>query len=265
MNQSVHPERTFIALLSDFGLRDGYVAAMKAVMLRINPLLRFIDISHEIKPAAIEEAAFVLKSVYRYFPKGTGFVAIVDPGVGSARKQLAVETSSYCFFAPDNGLLQWIFAENPDCKVYSLENKNYYLQPPSNTFHGRDIFAPCAAHWSLGVPLEELGLKVDSYHRPQIPLPKRKENILTGEIIYIDHFGNCITNIEGKTLSDQIDRILFADKSLSGLANSYADIAKGEPLCIIGSHGFLEIAVREGHAAQYFHLKMGDEVKVVFT
>lgn len=183
-----------IALLTDFGYKDNFVGIMKGVILGINPQVNLVDISHGVKPQSIFEAYFLLKNSYKFFPKGTIFVAVVDPGVGSKRKSILIETNDYFFIGPDNGIFS--FLESHEIKnIVHLTNKEYFLKPVSSTFHGRDIFAPAAGFLSKGVSPEELGTLIKSIKRVEIPKPRIEKDKLVGEIIYIDGFGNLISNI----------------------------------------------------------------------
>ncbi|MGD8878030.1 MAG: SAM-dependent chlorinase/fluorinase, partial [Syntrophobacterales bacterium] len=185
-----------VTLLTDFGSRDPYVAAVKGVLLSINPALTIVDITHETSPQNIREAGFILASAYRHFPQGTLHLAVVDPGVGGERRGLAAATERYLFVGPDNGLFDWVFATDPPHQVVVLENPEYQLPQVSATFHGRDIFAPAAGHLSLGLPLEKLGPA--SQYRMHFAgrLILKDQDTLEGEIIHVDRFGNLISNIE---------------------------------------------------------------------
>jgi S-adenosylmethionine hydrolase len=185
-----------VTLLTDFGTRDPYVAAVKGVLLSINPELSLIDITHEIAPQSIQQGGFILASAFNYFPEGTLHLAVVDPGVGGKRKGLAAATERYCFIGPDNGLFDRVFTLDPPGLVVSLENTEYQLPQPSDTFHGRDIFAPAAAHLSLGVPLGNLGPTFPYQMRFTGRIVLSDQHEIQGEIIHVDHFGNLISNIE---------------------------------------------------------------------
>ncbi len=256
-----------ISLLTDFGGRDGYVGIMKGVILAINPLVALVDLSHEIDPGDIDSAAFVLARSYRYFPPGTIHVVVVDPGVGSGRRILAVESKNYYFIAPDNGVLKWIFANDPGAHVISVTRKEYFLANVSNTFHGRDIFAPVAAHLAQGVPLANFGDPIDDYDKGNIHKPLKSGNKVTGSVIYIDRFGNLITNIAADEIAgkNKIARISIAGHAVARIADSYSQVQPGEILALIGSHGNLEIAQRDGSAAAKLNISVGTPVTVHFT
>ncbi len=245
--------RPVITLLTDFGLKDGLVGAMKGVILGINPNARIVDVSHDIPAWNIKAAAFVLCSSYKYFPKGTIHICVVDPEVGSDRKILLAVTPGYYFLAPDNGLLTPILKES-NADVFSVSNPKYYLHDVSNTFHGRDIFAPVAAHLSLRTPVKEIGLPFSNARTDLFPKPEIGKNRIKGRIYYIDNFGNLITNIHTDDLSSaSIDFravLNIGDISVKGIHKSYSAVAEGEPVMIISSAGFLEIGfLQHTHAA----------------
>jgi len=259
-----------ITLTSDFGLTDAYTAAMKGVILRINPDVYLIDISHTINAQDVSTAAFILSTVYRYFPNNTIHLVVVDPGVGTERRAIALKTPDAYFVAPDNGVLSYILQDyecekgrlSAGLEAVQLTNTKYWLAPVSNTFHGRDIFAPVAAHLSLGVPFAEFGDNIDIISVLPAQKPRIGSGIVTGNIIYIDHFGNLITNI-GKDLitgrsTDMTVKI--GNREIKGLSRNYS--GGQELLALIGSSGRLEIALREGSASQYLGAHIGDEVSL---
>lgn len=249
-----------ITLLTDFGLTDGYVATMKGVILSINPKTTIIDLSHDIPAQDVAAAAFVLEASYRYFPRGTIHVAVVDPTVGTNRKILAVKSSDYWFLAPDNGLLQYVFHTEETLTVVEVLNKRFFLSQVSQTFHGRDIFAPVAAHLSLGVDILQLGKLSSNCDRGQIHRPLVSKNKIIGKVIYCDRFGNLITNVQATQLPKHEFRICVGDVTIPHLSQSYAEVEIGQPLAIIGSSGFLEIAVRNGNARQQLSVSPGANV-----
>lgn len=253
-----------IALLTDFGLKDPYVGVMKGVILRINPEARIIDLSHDIPPQGILDAYFLLSNSYRYFPDGTLFLTVVDPGVGSERKILAVETDAYTFVAPDNGVLGFLQKEGRIRRAVAVQNPRYALAPVSNTFHGRDIFAPAAAHLSRGLDLAKLGPAMDRIHRIAPPSPRiNREGVLTGEIVSIDRFGNLVTNIPGEPIAsaDAVE-IRVGKTVIDRMTRSYAEGKKGKLFAIVGSTGNLEISVNKGSAAAKTGAEVGDPVRV---
>lgn len=243
---------SIITLLTDFGLEDNFVGVMKGVILGINPVARIVDITHNVRPQDIMSAAFLLKGSYRFFPKGTIHLVVVDPGVGSKRKAIIVKTMDYYFVGPDNGVLSIALSEIE--KIINITNEKYFLKSVSNTFHGRDVFAPVAGYLSKGVQLERFGREVREYKKLDIPKVKAGK----GQIIYIDRFGNLVTNIP-KGVSGKIQ---FKGISIDKISSSYAEVEIGMPLAIFGSFGNLEISIREGSARDYFHAKIGDEVRI---
>jgi len=244
--------RAPIVLLTDFGLEDHYVGVMKGVIAGLAPEAQMIDLTHQIPPQDVQTAGFHLWASYRYFPEGSIFVAVVDPGVGTERKGLLLSAGGRFFLGPDNGLFTFILEEDPNFQAYSLINKDYFLPVVSYTFHGRDIFAPCAAHLFNGAPPASFGPRVQELVR--FPLPKLVEEPgrLRGGIIHVDRFGNLITNISAESLrTRQVKGIWFKGRQLPFL-RTYAEVKEGEPLAIIGSTGLLEIAVFRGSAAERF-------------
>ncbi len=254
-----------ITLLTDFGYSDPYVGSMKGVILEINPDATIVDISHDVVPQNIHEAAFILNRAYPFFPKGTIHVVVVDPGVGSSRSIIGVKTDSYVFLAPDNGVLKYVF-ENHSAVVHQITNRNYFRKKVSQTFQGRDIFAPVAAHLSIGVPLDTLGQSFENYTKGTVPKPVAGDKKISGEIIHIDRFGNGITNIDRNQLTslNQI-RIRVKTIMIRGLSTNYADVPTGKPLALIGSGDTLEISVHQGNASQQLGFGMGDKITISFT
>lgn len=249
-----------ITLLTDFGLTDGYVATMKGVILSINPKATIIDLSHDVSAQNISAAAFVLNASYRYFPRGTIHVAVVDPGVGSDRKILAVESPNYWFIAPDNQLLKYVFHAGETLTVVEVLNKQFFLNQVSQTFHGRDIFAPVAAHLSLGVDIHQLGRLTCDFDPGPIDLPLISKNKIVGKVIYSDRFGNLITNIAETEIPNHASHIVIGAVIIPHLSRCYAEVENGQPLAIIGSSGFLEIAIRNGNARQQLAVSPGADV-----
>lgn len=247
---------SIVTFLTDFGLDDNFVGVMKGVILGINPDVRIVDITHNVKPQDITGAAFLLKSSYKFFPKGTIHLVVVDPGVGSRRKAIIVKTKDYIFVGPDNGVLSLALKECRIEKIINITNKKYFLKPVSNTFHGRDVFAPVSGLLSKGDAIGRFGERIKEYKRLEIPKPTLSE----GEIIYIDHFGNLVTNI-GKAI---IKKIQFKGVSINKINTGYMETKKGHPLAIFGSSGNLEISVNQGSAKKYFHAKIGDKVRGEF-
>ncbi len=258
---------SIITLTTDFGLVDGYVGTMKGVILGIAPSVTIVDISHNIPPQDVREAAYVLYTAYPYFPSGTIHVVVVDPGVGSERRAIALRTPRATFVAPDNGVLSYVIACETVEEMVSLTKPRYHLLPVSRTFHGRDIFAPAAAYLAQGIPLTELGEPVAEIVTFVLPQPQvRSDGAIVGQIIHIDRFGNLITSIKADDLTARnlIEEgiIEIKGEAILGIANSYAEVPPGEPLAIIGSSNHLEIAVSGGSASLALEAKVGDEVLV---
>ena len=260
-------KRPIITLLTDFGTRDHYVASMKGVILGINPRCTLIDITHEVRPQDIEEGAFILANTFSYFPKGTIHVAVVDPGVGGPRKPVLLVTRNYFFLGPDNGLLSLAAEADTVKQAIELTNPKFFLPRISATFHGRDIFAPVAAHLTLGIRPGVLGPKLESWVKLDLGEPVATGSGLTGKVFYIDAFGNVITNIrEHQLLQFSRGRSLViraGTRSIRGLKKGYCEGRKGALMALVGSGGFLEISVREGSAQKTLRMRRGDKIKVV--
>lgn len=258
-----HP---IITLLTDFGTKDHYVASMKGVILQINPRCRMIDVSHQVTPHDIHEGAFLLANAYSYFPRGTIHLAVVDPGVGGPRKPVLLVTQNYFFVGPDNGLFTFVAQREKVKQVVVLTKKKYHLSKISMTFHGRDIFAPVAAHLSLGIKPSALGHKIDSLFPSRFEGAFIKDGNLHGEILHVDSFGNLITNVDETKISRYIRGRPFAvqvgRKSIHGLRQGYWEGKKGEPVALLGSGGFVEISVREGSAQKILKVKKGDSIVI---
>jgi len=241
-----------ITLLTDFGVEDAYVGTMKGVILSINPRVQIVDICHEIAPQDIFEGAYVLWTSYRYFPKGTIHVAVVDPGVGGARSAICASVNGHIFVAPDNGLLSFVVSEAEPDEIVRITRRKYLLPRISRTFHGRDIFAPAAAHISTGLPIGRLGASAQRLKTFPVPKPRRtKKGEIEGEVIHIDRFGNLVTNIVEDMLPARKEPIVrIGRRRIIGISNSYEEVASGALLAIVGSAGLLEISVNGGSAAK---------------
>ena len=270
-----------ITITTDFGTRDPYVAEMKAVALRINPAATFIDISHHIAPQNVLEGAYVLGSAYRYFPPDAIHVAVVDPGVGTSRRAILLITPEGRFVGPDNGLLTYAVRHSAEyeasmrdkgftepvvvpvpagCAAYELTNMDIRLTPLSDTFHGRDLFAPAAAHLSLGMPPEEMGPRLEYMTCLCIPQPEARGSSITGHIVHIDGYGNLITTINGDIVRERNVDVLVKGQRIRGVSRSYQD--GPDLLAIVGSRGTLEVAVKNGSAARELGAEVGEEVVV---
>jgi S-adenosyl-L-methionine hydrolase (adenosine-forming) len=254
-----------ITLTSDFGARDWFVGTMKGVILNANPKARIVDLTHEIPAGDIRAGAFALLASCRFFPKGTVHVAVVDPGVGSARRAIAVQTANHFFVGPDNGLFSWVLAKERLRAIRALENEAYWRLPLSRTFHGRDIFAPVAAHLSRGVAIQKLGPALRDFVRLDWPEPVATRDGVRGEVLYLDRFGNAITNLSGDrgSLPGKPPRYVFRrGKRLCPLAEFYQSVPCGRPVAVLGSSGFLEIAINAASAAERLGLRVGDAVEL---
>lgn len=261
-----------ITLTTDFGLSDAYVAAMKGVILSTNPQAKIIDLCHTLQPHDILGAAFLLSISHSYFPQGTIHIVIVDPGVGSKRRAVLLVTPSARFLAPDNGVLSYIIERPPasgrlagtpsslgaNCQAFSLNNPRYWRTPVSPTFHGRDIFAPVAAHLSLGIPPHELGESIPSIFRLPRLGPHRRRGMLVGQVIHVDHFGNLITDIREADLEDGNVEIEIKSQTIRGLSRYYAQ--GGRLQALIGGSGHLEIASKESNASLILGAAQGEKV-----
>ncbi|MBN1542488.1 SAM-dependent chlorinase/fluorinase [candidate division KSB1 bacterium] len=255
-----------IALLTDFGDRDGYVGILKGVILRIAPSAVLVDLAHQIDPGDVQSAAFVLGRSFSWFPPKTIHVVVVDPGVGSDRRPLLVESRNGIFIAPDNGVLNWVFWQDPTAIVRRLNNPHYFLTPVSTTFHGRDIFAPVAAHLVNGVSVEDLGTAIADFQSPPKPPVQTTANGLAGQVVYIDRFGNCVTNLspqDWRHCSFVASHV--GGTAISGLYSTYSAVSAGSLLNLIGSHGYLEIACYQGSATETLDLHVRDAVHVLFA
>lgn len=251
-----------ITLTTDFGVDDPYVAVMKGVILSINPDANIVDICHTVKPQDIAQAAFILSTTYRYYPKGAIHIAVVDPGVGTKRQTVLLITHHGFFIGPDNGVLSYVVEESlPNVESIALTNNRYWLSPLSSTFHGRDVFAPVAAHLSKGVSPGDFGDAIPSIATIFIPRPKVGEDgVLKGRVIHIDRFGNLITDIRDPDLPDGRLFVEVGGHIIDDLSPSYEE---GEDLlAVMGSESRLEISVKNGSAAKFLKSKVGDEVKV---
>ena len=261
-----------ITLTTDFGTRDTYVGTMKGVILGINPSAQIVDLTHDISSQDVHEAAFSIYTAHDYFPDGTIHVIVVDPGVGSERHAIVHQTDRAFFVCPDNGVLSYLLRGLQAAKVgqghliqtVAIQNRAYCLPEVSNTFHGRDVFAPVAAHLSLGVPLTDFGPRVQALVRLPLQEPEVSGNILTGQVIKIDTFGNAITNITARAFIGEMSvyEIRVGRVVLTRLNRAYVESGIGEPLAIIGSTGFLEIAINAGNAKAALGLELGDPVEI---
>ena len=262
-----------ITLTTDFGLQDEYVGVMKGVILSRLPAATIVDLCHFIARQDICRAAMLIGSTYQYFPKGTVHVVVVDPGVGSERRLLLVSADNYLFLAPDNGVLTPLIKHAEFKAAYHIDCPAHYLTPVSSTFHGRDIMAPVAAQLAGGMEPEEVGPRLRRDELITIPVAgaevSQDQRKITGEIIAIDHFGNLLTNVPEKALYDLLHgkdlaglEVMVRNITIKGLQKTYTQEAPGNLLAIIGSRGFMEIAVNKGNAATNLDAEIGDKVVV---
>ncbi len=260
---------SIITLLTDFGSQDYFVGAMKGVILSINPSVQIVDITHEVPPQDIHAAAFNLLAAYTAFPAGTVHVAVVDPGVGSKRRPLALECAGQFFVGPDNGIFSWICEREGKSRAMHLQNESFFHQPVGETFHGRDVFAPVAAALSRGVVLEDLGEPLDDYvDLPSLALKRLPDGQAEARIIHIDRFGNCVTNLTRDHLSDESfvsgAKLYVNGREVSAFRRFFAE-SSAEPnelFGIFGSAGFLEIASQNASAASILKARCGDPVRL---
>jgi S-adenosyl-L-methionine hydrolase (adenosine-forming) len=256
-----------ITLTTDFGVEDPYVAEMKGVILSINPDAKLIDVSHGVEKFNIRMGAFMLASAAPYFPKGTVNLVVVDPGVGMERRAILVQTKHAFFVGPDNGLLMLAAKSQGVEHVYELTNSVYRLPTVSSTFHGRDIFAPAVAYLDKGVKPPAFGPEITDPITPKFAAVTRKNNSLCGEVLHIDVFGNIITNIAEKELN-KVKKVKakLADSLLeASFAKTYGEVKQKDPVALVGSHGFLEIALNQGSAAKKFKVHSGDLVTITLS
>jgi len=261
-----------ITLTTDFGLSDEYAGVMKGIILSRTPETIIVDLSHSIDRQNISQAALLLQSAYRFFPAGTIHLVVVDPGVGSSRKLVLLLSDNHLFLSPDNGVLGLLLGKEKFQAAFEVQCEQFYLSPVSTTFHGRDILAPVAAELAAGLNPKDVGPAVAAQALKNLEIPStiidRDKGIIQGEIIYRDHFGNLLTNISETSLNDlygeQKDtvKIKVRDTIITGILSAYADIAAGEVLAIVGSKGYLEIAVNQGSAALFLEAEVGTEITV---
>ncbi len=259
-----------VTLLTDFGLRDHFVAAMKGVMLEINPDLRFVDISHLIPAHDIFSGAYTLAQACRCFPAGTIHLAVVDPGVGTARKALAVSAGGHFFVAPDNGLITYILDHEPGFEAFEITADHYFRRPLSSTFHGRDIFAPVAAWISRGVPLQKFGPQLGQPVRLKIPAVSRvRDALVQGAVLAADHFGNLVTNLKPEDVpvfggaEARPCKVVAGQREITTFKRTFGEGTPGDLFVIPGSSGYLEIVMRDGSAAAELRIGPGAPIGIV--
>src|SRR5262245_12220118 len=256
-----------VTLLTDFGLRDYFVSAMKGVMLGINPELKFVDISHLVPPQDVQSGAFTLSQAYPYFPSRTIHVAVVDPGVGTSRKVIAVAAGDQFFVAPDNGLLTYVLEREGDAVVYEITAGDVFCQPVSATFHGRDVFAPVAARISCDTPIQQMGAVLRQPVRFDVPgLKRMRGGLIQAAVLAVDQFGNLVTNLKPDDLpacragGARPCKIVAGGREITGFRSTFAEGRPGEIFVVPGSAGYLEIVVRNGSAASELGLMPGARI-----
>jgi len=258
-----------VTFLSDFGTQDWFVGVVHGVIHELTPDAHVVDLNHQVPPGGLSRGAFILEAAAPDFPLGTVHLAVVDPGVGTLRRALAVEAHGQCFVGPDNGLLEWALAAE-GARVHALVETRWFRHPLSRTFHGRDVFAPVAAHLARGVPLREFGPAVKDPVRLAMARPRLEDGALVGRVVFIDRFGNALTNLTLRALDDAFGqgfpadriRVSILERTVKGLARSYGDAPVGTMLAIVGSSGRLEIAQVGGDAAGRLGIGEGDPVVV---
>ncbi|GJL70622.1 MAG: hypothetical protein NPIRA06_32570 [Nitrospirales bacterium] len=261
---------SLVTLVTDFGDIDYFVPSMKGVMLGINSQIRIVDLTHRIPAHGIEQAAFFLKSCYQYFPDGTVHVVVVDPAVGSSRRAILASTSRHFFLAPDNGVLSYVLQEETSVEIRSIENKQYRLDSAGGTFDGRDLFAPSAAWLTKGQVPGSYGRLIHDYVTLPLDPPRMQQQALHGRIVYVDHFGNAMTNI---TMADietfrsvtkkEYSGLKIGDVLINGIKTHYGEAAMGIPEALINSNGHVEIFVKQGRAVDRCELHVGQTVELI--
>lgn len=262
-----------VTLLTDFGTADEYVGVMKGVLLSVNPHVTIVDLCHHLSPQDLEGAAYMLAAAYRYFPPDTVHVAVVDPGVGSQRAIVALQVEQHYFVGPDNGLFTLVIAHGAVRRAVQVANQALFLQPVSQTFHGRDIMAPVAGYLAQGKDILDLGPPVDPNSLARLVLPTARivrPGLLVGIVTSVDRFGNLITNIRQADLALlglhaglQALEVHVGTTRIAGLSDAYSKAQIQQALALVGSRGYLEIAVNQGHAARRLAVRRGDQVKVI--
>ncbi len=259
-----------ITLTTDYGTSDHLVGTLKGVILKINPDAIIVDLNHHVMPYDVLDGALSIGATYRYFPPRTIHVVVVDPGVGTERRPLLVSAELHYFVAPDNGVLSTVYEKETNLVVRHITAEHYFLNPVSNTFHGRDIFAPAAARLSKAFQTEAFGEEISDFVRFSLPKPKPAQNALKGVVLRVDHFGNLMTNFTAADLPPELVargnmKLLLGGKEIRQLAQTYAQGNPGEPFAILGSSGFLEISVNKGNAARALGAQRGAEVTLELT
>ncbi|MBI3939367.1 MAG: SAM-dependent chlorinase/fluorinase [Acidobacteria bacterium] len=257
--------RPLITLITDFGLREYFVGAMKGAILSVNPDTDIVDVTHDVRSHDIPEAAFTLRCAYSFFPPRTIHVVVVDPGVGSARRALIVSAAGHYFVGPDNGVFSLIYQSETVERVISITAEHYFRRPVSDTFHGRDIFGPVAAWIGSGIEIGKFGEAISDYVKLTIPkLVRDAAGVVRGVVLHIDRFGNLITSISAAELAGigKARKFSVAGKEIHRIVRSYSDGLPAEPFALVGSAGFFEIAAQQSSAATLLQAQQGNEVLV---
>ncbi|MGO8822300.1 MAG: S-adenosyl-l-methionine hydroxide adenosyltransferase family protein [Desulfomonilaceae bacterium] len=253
-----------ITLTSDFGDRDGFVAQMKGVILGISPDAVLIDTTHSIEPFSSLDAALVVNGFFRYFPAGSIHLVVVDPGVGSNRRGIVVRSSGHYFVGPDNGVFSLIYSSGGPVRVRKIENSGLMVPKPHPTFHGRDVFAPVAAHLSKGTDFSEIGPIISDPERIYLPRVIKLEQGIEGKVIHVDRFGNLSVNIGANMLERPVDEINLGSLKIKKLSRTFSDVPDHEPLALINSFELLEIAINKRSAADSLGVGIGARVRVTW-
>jgi S-adenosylmethionine hydrolase len=256
--------RPVITLTTDFGQVDGYVAAMKGVILTVCPQAQMVDITHQVRPQAVSQAAYLLSFAAPYFPPDTVHLVVVDPGVGSERRAVAVQGERALYVAPDNGVLSWVLAQDPARAAVELVEPRFRMPEVSATFHGRDIFAPAAAYLASGTPMQEMGPSLRPSELASLALSrpvKAASGAWQSKVLHVDRFGNLVTNFVAPDARHRLT-ILAGGERIEALHRTFADVGPGQLVAYVGSGGYVEIAVREGSAARRLGLGVGDTVRI---
>lgn len=258
-----------LTLTTDFGIRDSYVPVMKAAVARIDPSIHIIDVTHEIAPHDVMEAAYVLRSSVPYFPPGTVHLVVVDPGVGTDRRCVALRSGDQRFVGPDNGIFSLVLDGRRPDELVELDRSQFWrTNSPSRTFHGRDIFAPVAAHLASGRSIRDVGTPIEALERLHWALPITDEQGIQGWVLHVDHFGNCVTNISRKAFEEcrrgRNMKCFVGNCILREVSTTYGEVTSGEPLILFNSGDYLEVSVSSGNASQLLDIQRGTPVNVIF-
>lgn len=258
----IYDMKKIVTLITDFGTSDGYMGAVYGVLKSINPEIDIVIITCNIPPADIRKASRAMVNSCRFYPDETIHLVVVDPTVGPKRRALVIKDEHFYYIGPDNGVFTSVYKSSENYECYHINNPKYRLTTGSETFHGRDLFAPAAGYISLGIPLIEFGPKIDDPIMISEPLPEKIKNDIIGKVIDIDSFGNLVTNIPADMVKQE-SKFNVCGHKITGLSKSYADVNIRQPLAYIGSTGYLEIAINGGHAANFFGALIYEEIKVV--